>query len=139
MFYPGGHGPLWDLAGDRHSMQIIERTHAAGRPLALVCHAPAALREVKCADGAPLVQGKGVTGFANSEEKAVGLTDVVPFLVEQMLKEKGGRYSKGGEDWQPHVVVEGDLVTGQNPASSEPAAHALLDLLGKGEGEAGGR
>ncbi len=137
VFYPGGHGPLWDLAEDRDSIALIERTHAAGRPVALVCHAPAALRQAKSSDGAPLVRGKAVTGFSDSEEKAVGLTDVVPFLVEAMLKEKGGRYSKAAEDWQPHVVVEGNLVTGQNPASSEPAAHAVLDLLGRGA--AGGR
>lgn len=130
VFYPGGHGPLWDLAQDRHSIAIIEAMHRAGRGVALVCHAPGALRNTRAPDGAPLVRGKRVTGFTNSEEAAAGLTEVVPFLVEDALKEAGGQYSRGG-DWQPHVLTDGNLVTGQNPASSEPAAHALLALLGK--------
>ncbi|AKJ27432.1 type 1 glutamine amidotransferase domain-containing protein [Caldimonas brevitalea] len=129
VFYPGGHGPLWDLSEDRTSIALLEAVHAAGKPLALVCHAPGALRHVRAPDGTPLVQGKAVTGFANSEEEAVGLSAVVPFLVEDMLKQQGGRYSKAAADWQPHVVTAGQLITGQNPASSEPAAQALLDAL----------
>lgn len=128
VFYPGGHGPLWDLAEDATSIALIEAMLAAGKPVAAVCHAPGVLRHVKSADGKPLVEGKSVTGFTNTEEEAVGLTDVVPFLVEDMLKTNGGKYSKG-DDWQPHVVTDGLLVTGQNPASSEPAAEALLKML----------
>lgn len=129
VFYPGGHGPLWDLAEDATSIALIEATLAAGKPVAAVCHAPGVLRHVKSADGKPLVQGKSVTGFTNTEEEAVGLTKVVPFLVEDMLKKNGSNYSKGG-DWQPYVVSDGLLITGQNPASSEPAAEALLKMLG---------
>jgi putative intracellular protease/amidase len=128
VFYPGGHGPLWDLAEDRDSIALIETMHADGRPVALVCHAPGVLRHAKAGDGSPLVKGKRVTGFANSEEEAVGLTKIVPFLVEEMLKERGGLYSKVN-DWQPFAVSDGNLITGQNPASSEPAATALLDRL----------
>ncbi|WEN16727.1 type 1 glutamine amidotransferase domain-containing protein [Rhodanobacter sp. AS-Z3] len=129
VFYPGGHGPLWDLAEDSHSIALIETTLAAGKPVAAVCHAPGVLRHVKSPDGKPLVQGKSVTGFTNTEEAAVELTKVVPFLVEDMLKENGGNYSKAG-DWQPYVVTDGRLITGQNPASSAPAAEALLKMLG---------
>jgi putative intracellular protease/amidase len=125
VFYPGGHGPLWDLAEDKNSIGLIESFVAAAKPVALVCHAPGALRHVRTADGAPLVQGKKVTGFANSEEAAVGLTDIVPFLVEDELKAKGGIYSKA-DDWAPYVVTDGLLITGQNPASSSPAAASLL-------------
>ncbi|MES2163876.1 MAG: type 1 glutamine amidotransferase domain-containing protein [Pseudomonadota bacterium] len=128
VFYPGGHGPLWDLAEDRASIALIEAMLAAGKPVAAVCHAPGVLRHVKAADGSPLVRGKQVTGFTNSEEEAVGLTKVVPFLVEDMLKEHGGLYSKLA-DWQAYAVTDGLLVTGQNPASSEAAAAALLKLL----------
>jgi len=128
VFYPGGHGPLWDLAEDRNSIALIEAMLAAGKPVAAVCHAPGVLRHVKAADGSPLVRGKQVTGFTNTEEEAVGLTKVVPFLVEDMLKENGGIYSKLG-DWQAYAVTDGLLVTGQNPASSEAAAAALLKLL----------
>lgn len=128
VFYPGGHGPLWDLAEDRTSIALIEKTVASGKPVALVCHAPGVLRHVKGADGKPLVNGKAVTGFSNAEEEAVGLTQVVPFLVEDMLKANGGTYSSGA-DWQPHVAVDGLLITGQNPASSEATAHALLKQL----------
>jgi len=128
VFYPGGHGPLWDLAEDRASIALIEAMAAAGKPVALVCHAPGVLRNVKAADGTPLVRGKQVTGFTNTEEDAVGLTQVVPFLVEDMLKQNGGNYSKG-PDWQPYVLTDGKLVTGQNPASSEQGAEALLKLL----------
>lgn len=128
VFYPGGHGPLWDLANDPASIALIEAAIAAGKPVAAVCHAPAALRDVKAADGSPLVSGKTVTGFTNTEEEGVGLTDVVPFLVEDMLKANGGRYSKGS-DWGVHVVEDGLLITGQNPASSARAAELLLQKL----------
>ncbi|MEO6798717.1 MAG: type 1 glutamine amidotransferase domain-containing protein [Rhodanobacter sp.] len=128
VFYPGGHGPLWDLAEDADSITLIETTLAAGKPVVAVCHAPGVLRHVKSADGHFLVQGKAVTGFTNTEEEAVGLTQVVPFLVEDMLKQNGGSYSKAG-DFEPHVVTAGLLITGQNPASSEPAAQALLKML----------
>lgn len=129
VFYPGGHGPLWDLAGDADSIALIEATLSAGKPVAAVCHAPGVLRHVKSADGKPLVQNKSVTGFTNTEEEAVGLTQVVPFLVEDMLKQLGGNYSKL-DDWASHVVTDGLLITGQNPASSEAAATALLKMLG---------
>ncbi len=128
VFYPGGHGPLWDLAEDRTSIGLIESFIGAGKPVALVCHAPGVLRHVKAADGQPLVQGKQVTGFTNSEEAAVQLTEIVPFLVEDELKAKGGLYSKG-EDWSSHVVGDGLLITGQNPGSSKEAANLLLKQL----------
>lgn len=128
VFYPGGHGPLWDLAEDKNSVALIEAMLKAGKPVAAVCHAPAVLRHPKNSDGVSVVKGKKVTGFTNTEEKASGLTDVVPFLVEDMLTQNGGSYSKA-DDWQPHVVTDGLLITGQNPASSEPAAHALLKAL----------
>ncbi|GAA3936026.1 type 1 glutamine amidotransferase domain-containing protein [Hymenobacter algoricola] len=130
VFYPGGHGPLWDLAEDKKSIELIETFYAAGKPVAAVCHAPGVLRHVKAANGEPLVKGKSVAGFTNTEEEAVQLTNVVPFLVEDMLKENGGTYSKGA-DWAPYVVSAGNLITGQNPASSEPAAHELLKQLAK--------
>ena len=128
VFYPGGHGPLWDLAEDRDSIRLIEATLAAGKPLGAVCHAPGVLRHARAADGTPLVKGRSVTGFTNTEEAAVGLTKVVPFLVEDMLKANGGTYSKKG-DWQSYAITDGKLVTGQNPASSEAAAAAVLALL----------
>jgi putative intracellular protease/amidase len=128
VFYPGGHGPLWDLAKDQNSISLIEQTLQADKPVALVCHAPGVLREVKDAEGHSIVEGKTVTGFTNTEEDGVGLTDVVPFLVEDMLKEKGGKYSKT-EDWQVYVQQDGLLITGQNPASSAATAEALLKLL----------
>ncbi|CRL47456.1 type 1 glutamine amidotransferase domain-containing protein [Pseudomonas sp. SIMBA_041] len=128
VFYPGGHGPLWDLAEDRYSIALIEAFIKAGKPVAAVCHAPGVLRHVKGTDGQPLVKGKRVTGFTNSEEEAVQLTKVVPFLVEDMLKEKGGIYSKG-DDWASYVVEDGLLITGQNPASSQAGAEALLAKL----------
>jgi putative intracellular protease/amidase len=128
VFYPGGHGPLWDLAEDQDSLTMIQSMYAAGKPVAAVCHAPGALRHARLHNGQRLVEGKRVTGFTNTEEAAVHLTDVVPFLVEDVLKQAGGRYSKG-PDWQPHVVVDQHLITGQNPASSAPAAQAVLDLL----------
>jgi len=128
VFYPGGHGPLWDLAEDKASIALIEAMAAAGKPVATVCHAPGVLRHVKAADGSPLVKGKQVTGFTNTEEEGVGLTKVVPFLVEDMLKANGGVYSKGA-DWASYVLTDGKLITGQNPASSEEAAKALIKLL----------
>lgn len=130
VFYPGGHGPLWDLAEDKNSIDIIESFIGAGKPVAVVCHAPGVLRHVKNADGSPLVQNKKVTGFANSEEEAVGLTDVVPFLVEDVLKSLGGVYSKG-PDWGSYVITDELLITGQNPASSGPAAEVLIAELNK--------
>jgi putative intracellular protease/amidase len=128
VFYPGGHGPLWDLAEDPRSIALVEATLAAGKPLAAVCHAPGVLRHAKGPGGKPLVSGKNVTGFTNTEEEAVHLTEVVPFLVEDMLVRNGANYTKQA-DWQPYVVTDGLLITGQNPASSEPAAKALLGLL----------
>ena len=130
VFYPGGHGPLWDLAEDRNSIALIESFIAANKPVALVCHAPGVLRHVKNADGTPLVQGKRVTGFTNTEEAAVELTDIVPFLVEDELKAKGGNYSRT-DDWGVHVVTDGLLTTGQNPGSSAAAAEKLLQQLQK--------
>lgn len=128
IFYPGGHGPLWDLAESKDSKRLIETFYTSGRPVGAVCHAPAVFRHTQGEDGKPLVSGKKVTGFTNTEEEAVGLTDVVPFLVEDMLKENGGHYEKGN-DWASFVLTDGHLVTGQNPASSEEAARELLKLL----------
>jgi len=128
VFYPGGHGPMWDLAEDRHSIALLESFVAANKPVALVCHAPGALRHVKGTDGRPLVAGRQVTGFTNTEEEAVQLTKVVPFLVEDSLKANGGVYTQAA-DWHPHVVSDGLLITGQNPASSEPAADVLIKRL----------
>ena len=127
-FYPGGHGPLWDLAEDKASIALIEAFAKADKPIGAVCHAPAIFKHVKGADGAFLVKGRAVTGFTNSEEDAVGLTDVVPFLVEDMLIANGGNYAKGA-DWGSFVQTDGKLVTGQNPGSSRAAADALLGLL----------
>lgn len=128
LFYPGGHGPLWDLTEDRNSIALIEAMYAQGKPVSAVCHAPGVLRHAKSPEGAPLVQGKAVTGFSNSEEAAVGLTDVVPFLVEDELQKKGGRYAKGA-DWQSFTAQDGNLITGQNPASSEAGAKIVLEQL----------
>jgi putative intracellular protease/amidase len=129
VFYPGGHGPLWDLAEDSSSINLIESMVAADKPVGAVCHAPAVLKNVKNPDGSPMVKGKSVTGFSNTEEAAVQLTGVVPFLLEDELKAKGGNYTRG-DDWNAHVIIDGKLVTGQNPASSEEGARALLELLG---------
>jgi len=128
IFYPGGHGPLWDLAEDGDSKSLIEAFAASDRAIGAVCHAPAVFKHPKGTDGKPLVSGKKVTGFTNTEEDGVGLTDVVPFLVEDMLTANGGNYHKG-DDWASFVVTDGKLVTGQNPASSEEAAHKLLSLI----------
>lgn len=128
VFYPGGHGPMWDLAEDADSKRLIEAFAADNRPIAAVCHAPAVFRHTVSANGEPLVSGRRVTGFTNTEEAGVGLTDVVPFLLEDMLKSNGGHYQKGA-DWASFVVVDGTLITGQNPASSKQAAQDLLGLL----------
>lgn len=127
VFYAGGHGPLWDLAEDQDSIALVQSTVAAGTPFGAVCHAPAIFRHTR-GDGASLVQGRQVTGFSNAEEAAVGLTDIVPFLVEDMLTANGGHYTSTA-DFQPHVITDGKLVTGQNPASSTGVAQALLALL----------
>lgn len=132
VFYPGGHGPLWDLAEDKHSIALIESFIAADKPVALVCHAPGVLRHAKRPDGNPLVEGKRVTGFTNTEEAAVNLTEIVPFLVEDELKAKGGIFSRG-DDWTSYVVSDGLLITGQNPASSASAAELLLKRLRAGK------
>src|SRR5579864_9237299 len=127
VFYPGGHGPMWDLAESRTSIALLEAFYNSGKPIALVCHAPGVLRHVTY-QGAPLLKGKRVTGFTNGEEEAVQLTHVVPFLVEDELKRVGGLYEKAA-DWQSFAIVDGRVVTGQNPASSTAAAQALLKLV----------
>jgi putative intracellular protease/amidase len=130
VFYPGGHGPMWDLAEDENSIKLLESFLAAGKTLALVCHAPGVLRHVKTPDGKPLVNRKTVTGFTNGEEEEVGLTKVVPFLVEDELMSLGATFSKV-KNWGVHTVADGQLITGQNPASSGPAAKLLIDTLNK--------
>jgi putative intracellular protease/amidase len=132
VFYPGGHGPLWDLAEDKNSISLIESFYQNNKPVAFVCHAPAALVGVKAANGEPLVKGKQVTGFSNTEEEAVELTKVVPFLLEDELKKLGATYSKGA-DWSSHVKKDGLLITGQNPGSSEEAAKVLLETIKAGK------
>jgi putative intracellular protease/amidase len=127
IFYPGGHGPLWDLTSDPASIRLIEEFYNDGKPVGAVCHAPAVLLKVNI-DGQPIVKGKRVTGFTNSEEEAVQLTDIVPFLVEDELKRLGGRYEKV-DDWQALAIADGHLVTGQNPASSAAVAEEILKLL----------
>ncbi|MET1087497.1 MAG: type 1 glutamine amidotransferase domain-containing protein [Arthrobacter sp.] len=128
VFYPGGHGPLWDLAEDKDSITLIETFLRSGKPVALVCHAPGVLRHARNEDGSALVSGRKVTGFTNSEEEGVQLTDIVPFLVEDELIKLGGDYSKIG-DWESYVVEDGLLITGQNPASSSATADTLLAKL----------
>jgi putative intracellular protease/amidase len=128
VFYPGGHGPLWDLVENKDSISLIENFIATNKPVAAVCHAPAVLVNAHDASGQPLVQGKRVTGFSNSEEAAVGLTDIVPFLLEDRLTEMGASYEKT-DDWHPLAVVDGLVITGQNPASSEAVAAALVEAL----------
>lgn len=132
VFYPGGHGPLWDLTTDQNSIQLIADFWKSKKPVAAVCHAPSVLLNVLDEDGNPLVKDKKVTGFTNTEEEGVKLTDVVPFLLEDELKNKGGIYSKS-DDWQSYVIRDGRLITGQNPASSEEAAHVLIKLLAENE------
>lgn len=128
VFYPGGHGPLWDLANDETSIHLIESFYSHQKPIAFVCHAPAALIKVKGENGEPLVKGKEVTGFSNTEEEAVNLTKIVPFLLEDELTNLGAKYSKG-ENWSIFVKKDGLLITGQNPASSEAAAKLLLSTI----------
>lgn len=128
VFYPGGHGPLWDLATDKTSIKLIETFYNHQKPIAFVCHSPAALVHVKAMDGEPLVKGKHVTGFSNTEEEGVKLTKVVPFLLEDELTKQGAHYSKG-DDWASYVKQDGLLITGQNPGSSEAAAKLLLKTL----------
>jgi putative intracellular protease/amidase len=128
VFYPGGHGPLWDLVSNKQSISLIGHFYQQGKPVAAVCHAPAALVNVKLPNGEPLVKNKKVTGFSNTEEDAVHLTNVVPFLLEDELKRAGAQYSKG-PDWSSYVQQDGLLITGQNPASSAEAAKLLLNLL----------
>lgn len=127
VFYPGGHGPMWDLAESQDSITLLESFYNGGKPIALVCHSPGVLRHVTY-KGAPLVKGKRVTGFSNSEEEEVGLTKVVPFLVEDELKHLGGLY-ESAPNWQSFVIVDGRLITGQNPASSTAGAEALLKVI----------
>ncbi len=128
VFYPGGHGPLWDLAEDKNSISLLEAFSQQGKPIGLVCHAPGVLCHTKGEDGSPLVKGKRVTGFSNSEEEAVQLTEIVPFLLEDMLKSNQGLYHKG-TDWESHVEVDGNLLTGQNPASSKAVAIEMMNKL----------
>jgi len=128
VFYPGGHGPMWDMANNATSIALIEAFVKADKPVGAVCHAPSALINVRGKDGEYLMKRRRVTGFSDAEEDAVGLTTVVPFLLEDRLKERGGVYSKGA-NWAPYVQVDGKLVTGQNPASSGPAAEELLKLI----------
>lgn len=128
VFYPGGHGPLWDLATDKNSIKLIEAFYNHQKPIAFVCHSPAALVNVKAINGEPLVKGKRLTGFSNTEEEAVKLTNVVPFLLEDELTKHGAHYSKGA-DWASYVIEDGLLITGQNPGSSEAAAKLLLKTL----------
>ena len=127
VFFPGGHGPLWDLANDLDAIGLIETFWEQGKPIALVCHGLAALANVEV-DEKPLVRGRNVTGFANTEEEAVGMTELVPFLIQDKMNQLGANYSKG-DDWSPYVMVDGNLITGQNPASSGPAAQELLRKL----------
>jgi putative intracellular protease/amidase len=128
IFFPGGHGPMWDMPDNPTSIALVEEFVKANKPVAAVCHAPVALINVRDNNGEFLVKGKNVTGFSNDEEQAVGLTDVVPFLLEDALKERGGLFCKGA-DWTPYIQVDGKLITGQNPASSVAVAEALLNLL----------
>ncbi|WPU63503.1 type 1 glutamine amidotransferase domain-containing protein [Peredibacter starrii] len=128
VFYPGGHGPMWDLANNQDSIRLIETMVNAGKPVAAVCHGPVAMVNAKDKSGAPLLKGKTVTGFTDSEEEAVGLTKVVPFLLEDAIKDKGANYQRG-KDWGSYVVEDGNIITGQNPASSADAAEKLLNKL----------
>ncbi|GEK73259.1 MULTISPECIES: type 1 glutamine amidotransferase domain-containing protein [Halomonas] len=128
IFYPGGHGPLWDLVDDADSVRLIEAFWAQGKPVSTVCHAPIVLLNARDEHGKPLVEGRAVTGFTNGEEDAVGLTEIVPQLVEDALIAKGGRYTKA-DDFAPYTRQDGNLITGQNPPSSEPVARCLMDAL----------
>ncbi|MCF6298537.1 MAG: type 1 glutamine amidotransferase domain-containing protein [Thiomicrorhabdus sp.] len=128
VFYAGGHGPLWDLTDDRNSIALIEAMHASGKPVATVCHAPAVLLHTKAPNGVSLVKGRSVTGFSNTEENAVQLSGVVPFMLEDELKAKGANYSKA-DDWHPYLVTDENLITGQNPASSALVAKVVLEKI----------
>lgn len=128
VFYPGGHGPLWDLATDKTSIKLIEEFYNSEKPIAFVCHAPAALINAKAENGEPIIKGKQLTSFSNTEEEGVQLTNVVPFLLEDELKKNGALYTKGN-DWSSYVKQDGLLITGQNPASSEAVAKLLLATL----------
>jgi len=128
IFYPGGHGPLWDLANNADSIRLIESFYSSGKPVAAVCHAPSVLLNAKTPEGAPIVQGRDVTGFTNSEETAVGLENIVPFLLEDELKSKGGQY-RSADEWAAFAIKDGLLITGQNPASSKAVAEILLNEL----------
>jgi len=128
VFYPGGHGPLWDLAEDDKSIALIKTAYEQDKVIGAVCHAPAVFKNVFIKPDQNIVGGREVTGFSNTEEDAVQLTNIVPFLLEDMLKQNNARYSRG-DDWAPHIVVDGKLITGQNPASSEGAAKAVLQAL----------
>ncbi|MGY5352672.1 type 1 glutamine amidotransferase domain-containing protein [Wenyingzhuangia sp. IMCC45533] len=128
IFFPGGHGPLWDLANNQHAIKLIENFYSHQKYVSAVCHAPAVFKYPKNYEGIPLIKGKMASGFTNGEEEGVGLTDVVPFLVEDMLKENGANYQKG-KDWEPFAVEDGLIITGQNPASSELVAKKLLAKL----------
>lgn len=128
VFFPGGHGPLWDLTNDRKALSLIEDTLAAGKPVGLVCHAPGILTNAKAPGGDPIAKGRKVTGFKNSEEAAVGLIEVVPYLLEDVLREQGGEFSST-DDWGVHTVQDGLLITGQNPASSKEAAELVLKAV----------
>ena len=130
VFYPGGHGPMWDLAEDKASIKLLESFVASGKPFAVVCHSTGALHRVRTPDGKMFIEGKTVTGFTNGEEEDVGLTKVVPFLVEDESMKLGAIFSKV-KNWGVHTVVSGKLVTGQNPASSGPAAQVLMDMVKK--------
>ncbi|MEP5980390.1 MAG: type 1 glutamine amidotransferase domain-containing protein, partial [Marinobacter alexandrii] len=131
VFYPGGHGPLWDLVNDQKSIEVIKTAYEQDKVIGAVCHAPAVFRDVEVKPGQNIVGGRNVTGFSNSEEEVVGLTNVVPFLLEDMLKEKTGTYTCG-DDFTPHIVVDGKLITGQNPPSSEGTAKAVIQALQEG-------
>lgn len=128
IFFPGGHGPMWDLASDKTNAKLLADFYNAGKPVGAVCHGPAALTKAVDKNGTPIIKGKRVTGFTNTEEKAVGLDKVVPFLLEDKLRELGGLYSQG-PDWSSYVTTDGILVTGQNPASAEATARAVMDIL----------
>lgn len=128
VFYPGGHGPMWDLANDKDSIRLVQTMVNAGKPIAAICHGPVALVNAKDKSGAPLLKGKTITAFTDTEEEAVGLTKVVPFLLEDAIKDRGANY-KRGKDWESYVVEDGNIITGQNPASSADAAEKLLNKL----------
>ncbi|KAG6006959.1 hypothetical protein E4U21_006578 [Claviceps maximensis] len=130
LFYPGGHGPMFDLVSDAHSVQLIEEFYKAGKPVAAVCHGPIVFRDVTVGEGVPLVRGRNVTGFTNVEEDQVQLSDAMPFLLEDELKRKGAVFQAADEPWGEKVVVDGLLITGQNPASAKGVGEAILKAIG---------